>query len=140
MIYYIWVIFLAKYDFSDGWLLVSIIYCKKGASLKNIISVGDMLNHSIFNLSELSSGLNKLLANRFIDRNREGKYSITQKAEDFYNQNKRAGEGCINEMMRMSAILTKMPCEDYEATINIYENEYKHALGLLRRTISKLQI
>ena len=58
---------MAKYEFSDGWLLVSILYYKKGASLWNIISTGDMLNHSVFNLDELNSSINKLLANGYIE-------------------------------------------------------------------------
>ena len=50
-----------KFNWSDAWLLLSVIYAgDKGADLERIISVGDGINHDIFNPDELESGLARL--------------------------------------------------------------------------------
>ena len=58
-----------KYNSSDAWLLLTIIYAGSGeskATLDKIIAVGDAVNHSIFNEDELESGLARLTAGGFI--------------------------------------------------------------------------
>ena len=67
---------------ADEWLLSSIrIYGKAGASLRDVIAAGDMLNHSIFSAAELRAGLAKLLAARYI-REKAGKWYIRESGRD----------------------------------------------------------
>jgi hypothetical protein len=52
-----------KFNWSDAWLLLSVIYGgDEGADLERIISVGDGINHDIFNSEELESGLARLIS------------------------------------------------------------------------------
>jgi|WetSurMetagenome_2_1015567.scaffolds.fasta_scaffold165923_1 hypothetical protein len=48
---------------SDAWLILSIAMgdTRKGSSLRDIIAVGDYINHAIFTGAELRRGLSKLL-------------------------------------------------------------------------------
>jgi len=48
-----------SYLWTDAWLLLSIIYASRheGATLKYIIGYGDALNHAIFRMEEVESGL-----------------------------------------------------------------------------------
>ena len=62
-----------NWNWSDAWLLMSIQSVdKKGTDLRGIISTGDYINHSIFNLDELKNGFEKLIAIDYvrIDDNR----------------------------------------------------------------------
>lgn len=54
----------ARFGSSDGWLLLSIIYAAggAGASLRNIVSCGDYINHAIFTYAEVAEGINRLIA------------------------------------------------------------------------------
>ena len=54
------------FDYSDAWLLLSIIYAGKEATLTRIIGSGDMLNHAIFNEEELIGGFARLIAGEFV--------------------------------------------------------------------------
>jgi hypothetical protein len=63
---------------ADEWLLGSIrIYGKAGATLRDVIAAGDMLNRAIFSAAELRGGFAKLLAARCIRRN-AGKWYLRE--------------------------------------------------------------
>ena len=64
---------------SDEWLLSAIRQgsSSQGASLRDIIAVGDMLNHAIFSPAELRSGFAKLLAANYISE-KDGKWFIRE--------------------------------------------------------------
>ena len=56
-----------KFNWSDAWLLLSVIYAGgEGADLERIISVGDGIEHAIFNPDELESGLARLVSSGHI--------------------------------------------------------------------------
>ncbi len=57
-----------QFTSSDAVLLLAIIYAQdsESADLKSIITIGDFINHSIFTLQEINSGLNKLITFEFI--------------------------------------------------------------------------
>jgi hypothetical protein len=52
----------ARFESSDGWLLLSIIYAAggTGADLRNVVSCGDYINHAIFTHSDVEEGINRL--------------------------------------------------------------------------------
>ena len=100
-----------KYDFTDVWLLHSILFSRKGATLKRIISTGDYLNHAIFTYEELNRGLNRLIFNDFVAILGENKFIATQKAKQYYEKNKMENEGCIIQLFRMSKIFMEFPME-----------------------------
>ena len=59
---------MKKFNSSDAWVLQAIARAaiKKPASLQEIISTGDMLNHAIFTSGELQCGLYKLYKAKYI--------------------------------------------------------------------------
>lgn len=71
---------------TDEWLFKSIRDAagRKGASLVDIVSVGDYLNHSIFSLAELRSGLARLLAAGCI-KEKKGLWSVVAKAKPAFD-------------------------------------------------------
>src|SRR5579871_5703666 len=58
----------SQHPWSDAWLLLAIIYAGKtsAASLRDIISAGDYINHAIFTYDELATGLKRLAADGLI--------------------------------------------------------------------------
>ncbi len=72
-----------KYNSSDAWLLLAIIYAGNGnndAPLEKIISAGDWINHAVFNADEFESGLSRLTAGKFIKEKNET-FSFTPKVK-----------------------------------------------------------
>ena len=76
-----------KYNSSDVWLLLAIIYAsgEKSATLDEIIAAGDWINHAIFNEDELESGLARLTAGGFI-KEKNNAFSATQKVKRAYSK------------------------------------------------------
>ena len=86
-----------------------------------------MLNHAIFTKEELENGLNKLLNNGYIMFS-NGRFYTTEKAMNFYKDNRKIAEGCIAEWMRISEILKKQPIKINEPRIvAITDEEYINA-------------
>jgi len=68
-----------NWNWSDAWLLMSIISTdKKGTDLRGIISTGDYINHSIFSLDELKTGLEKLVSIDYVKIERERFFTTTR--------------------------------------------------------------
>jgi hypothetical protein len=76
-----------KYEWSDIWLLQAIISGggDEGASLYNIISIGDALNHAIFTDEELEGGFARLTEGKLIEE-RDGRFFATTEAKDIYSK------------------------------------------------------
>ena len=114
---------------TDCWVLFSVGFGKKGSTLKNIISTGDVLNHAILTREELEASLNKLLHNDYIS-NKGNKFLATNTARKFYAENKKHFEGCIAELIRLSEILEQQPAKPGEINIiKITEEEYENAMN-----------
>lgn len=73
-----------RFIWSDVWLLMSIYMAdqSRGASLRDIISIGDYINHSIFSASELRCGLAKLSYSGYI-LERESRFFLHGRAQEF---------------------------------------------------------
>jgi len=70
------------YTFSDAWVFMALFQYsseEKIIDLTNIIAQGDMLNHAIFTLEELSLGFRKLQIKGLI-KIEENKISLTEEA------------------------------------------------------------
>ena len=80
------------YDFSDAWFLTALIMRKDWANMKEIISIGDGLNHAIFTQNEINQALKRLIPVGYIETNGK-KYRATEKAYELTNcvAYKRAG-------------------------------------------------
>jgi hypothetical protein len=61
---------LPKYERSDAWLLLSVIYASHDhpASLGEILMLGDYINHTSFTQEELDSGFSRLKMGDWITR------------------------------------------------------------------------
>jgi|GEM_PF-2630603 hypothetical protein len=61
---------MKKFTSSDVWILHTIAYASahKPASLQDIITVGDFLEHAIFNYGELQNGLHNLFQAGYISQ------------------------------------------------------------------------
>ena len=80
------------YDFGDAWFLTALIVINDWADIKEIISIGDGLNHAIFTQSEINQALKRLIPAQYIETNAK-KYRATEKAYELANcvAYKRAG-------------------------------------------------
>lgn len=76
-----------KFNYSDAWLLLSIIYAKSNgiANLVNIIGYGDFINHAIFTIEELKGGFYRLINSDYIVE-KNGEYIPTSKIMLLYNK------------------------------------------------------
>ena len=97
---------LDRFESSDCWLLLSIGFSKRGASIKEIISSGDTYNHSIFTLDELNYGMSKLIHNGYVERKND-RFFLMEKAKLFYKAHEIHWEGCIQTLSRLSPIFQK---------------------------------
>ena len=108
--------------------MFSIGFSKRGSRLEDIIASGDMLNHAILTKEELESALNKLCRNDFI-RYSKNRFCATDKARDFFKENRRLSEDSITEWLRIAEVLKKIPVQIIElGIIEITEEEYENAV------------
>ena len=93
---------------SDGWLFATLKCLKKGKlNLYSILSIGDILNHSIFTLDEINDGLSRLESMEFVQIV-DDKFYFTDKAKRFIRFNKKQFEPIIAEQVRYSNLFQKM--------------------------------
>lgn len=124
------------FEASDGWLFATLKCMGKGnLKLKNILSIGDSLNHAIFTLDEINNGLSRLESEEFIIVDNL-KFHFTKKAKDFIKSNSKKFELCINEQVRYSNIFTGMMIsnnvrykeyfnnQDYDMAIAKYRSDW----------------
>ncbi len=71
-----------RYSLTDVWLLLSIAMCSRlnGATLEDVISVGDYINHAIFKTQEIRIGTGKLIAGGKITCE-DGKFRLTDQMQ-----------------------------------------------------------
>mgnify|MGYP000038954513 FL=1 len=94
---------------SDGWLLSTLLIIRKGKlQLKDILMIGNILNHAFFTLEEVNNGLSRLESENYIEL-KDGKFSLTEKSKNFVKKNKKHFEGCIDRQVRYSRILSDIP-------------------------------
>ncbi len=69
---------------SDAWLACAISHCPNGADLKDIYSVGDLINHAIFMDDEILSGLLRLAEAGYIVEESSKIFFVAGDAKDFW--------------------------------------------------------
>ena len=112
-----------NFSSSDTWIMQTIIHCTyedSQASLKDIISVGDMINHAIFLPGELQSGIIKLINNEYIEIiNR--KIRLSKKGKDDFQKVIDAKKSLFKERNDIQKILKSdswKPNEEF----SLYDN------------------
>ena len=94
-----------EYNWSDAWILLAIVYAgDKGATLERIISVGDGINHAIFEPNELESGLARLTSGGFI-KEKNGVFSATVKVKRAYSRTTTPRREILKELEDIRAFL-----------------------------------
>jgi hypothetical protein len=98
------------YQWSDVWLLQSMIIGggEKGATLYNIISTGDALNHAIFTNDELESGFSRLTAGALVIE-KEKRFFPTKKAKAIYRAADEKGGSIYTVRERLGKRLNATP-------------------------------
>lgn len=100
-----------KYNYSDAWLLLAIIYASSGeteATLERIVAIGDAINHSIFNADELESGLARLTAGKFI-KEKNGIFSAALKVRRAFEKTASRGRTVEKELNDVAEFIKAAP-------------------------------
>jgi len=93
------------WNWSDAWLLMSIVTKdKKGTTLRDIISVGDYINHSIFSFDELKGGLEKLISIDYVVIKKD-RFLTTKKFERDYKTLKIIPKGMLKQVDQLHELL-----------------------------------
>ncbi len=76
---------LLKYERSDAWLLLSVIYASRNhpASLGEVLMLGDYINHTSFTQEELDGGFSRLKTDDWITGS-AAVFAATDKASKIY--------------------------------------------------------
>jgi hypothetical protein len=97
---------LAKYEMSDAWLLLAVIYASRHhpASLGEILMLGDYINHTGFTQEELDGGFYRLKVGDWI--NRSGAFfSVSEKTSTLYQSISRKELSARDELGALEAAL-----------------------------------
>jgi hypothetical protein len=97
---------LPKYESSDAWLLLSVIYASRNhpASLGEILMVGDYINHTSFTQEELDGGFSRLKAREWITGS-AAFFSTTEKTSNVYRTVGGKGLSAREELKQIEAVL-----------------------------------
>jgi len=118
-----------KYNWSDAWLLLSIIYAsdsENGAALEKIIAAGDWINHAVFNEDELESGLARLTAGGFI-KEKNKVFSATLKVRRAYAKTTSRGRAVSKELSDIEQLIgAALPASAQPNINNLKYAEFSH--------------
>lgn len=95
------------FDISDGWLLSTLIISGKKSTLKDIVLIGNAVNHAIFTLGKINDGLSRLESEGYIVF--KNSVYLSDKAKTFDKKNKKRFEPVIDMQVRYSKILAGVP-------------------------------
>lgn len=116
---------IKKYNSSDAWLLLSIIYAGGAngtATLEKIIGAGDYINHAVFNPDELESGLARLAAGKFI-KGKNKFFSITLKVRRAYAETTSPRRAADKQLSDIGNLIGASAATDEQP----HENNLKYA-------------
>ena len=121
------------FEKSDAGLFATVkLMNKRKLLLKNLLRMGDTLNHAIFTLEQINNGLSRLESENYIEFV-GNKIYITEKAKRLINSNRKGiFEPCIEELYRYSNLFETIQLQN-EVVYKEYfsEEDYKKALHLL---------
>jgi hypothetical protein len=100
----------SDFVWSDGLLLFAIAFTRRGegASLQDIISVGDYIDHSIFTGLELRHGLSLLKRAGYIDE-KNGQFLLAGAARDYWQPFKDSRKTVATLLKEMNTFLGVNP-------------------------------
>jgi hypothetical protein len=96
-----------QFTWADAWILLSIIFgsSKSGsATLRDVIEVGDGLNHAIFNYGELDDGLWRLIEAGHIVRDGD-RFRVTETVATAYGKISRRARVHMRQMEELETFL-----------------------------------
>lgn len=120
---------IKKYNWSDAWLLLSIIYAsnsESGATLEKIIAAGDWINHAVFNEDELESGLARLTAGGFI-KEKNKVFFATLKVRRAYTKTTSRGRAVSKELCDIEQFIGAIsPTSEQPNINNLKYSDFSH--------------
>jgi hypothetical protein len=96
-----------QFTWVDAWILLSIIYGsaeRGGATLRDIIAVGDGINHAIFNYGEMDDGLLRLIEGGHVVRDGD-RFRITDAVAAAYDGISRRVKAPMKQMDELQRFL-----------------------------------
>ena len=129
------------HNWSDAWLLLSIIYANHqgDVTLDKIIAAGDAINHAIFTPEELESGLARLTESGFIEGN-GGRFFLAKDAQ-LPAKLARTRRSMHNELNDVAALLgtpsaiDDQPSENNLSYPSFSVSAYNDAVDKYRRSV-----
>jgi len=121
-----------NWNSSDAWLLQTIMQStirNSTADLSAIISVGDYINHAIFNWEEFRDGMENLLRAKYVKENK-GAISLTATFHKDYKAMGKAPKSMNKEYEFVQAFLQAKTTllEGEKVKLNIGEKDFKLAV------------
>lgn len=121
-----------KFINTDGWLFVTLLYCGKDTTLKNILWIGDMLDRMFFTFAELNDGLSRLESEDLIKIGSQ--ITLTDKAKKFEKRHKKIFENYIDKQLRYRGIFEKIPLSNQISYKEYFtQKEYDNAVAAILR-------
>lgn len=114
---------------NEAWLFQSIVHSDngEGATLAAIIATGDYINHSIFTLAEINSGLINLSVLKLIRFENE-KAFVTESGRSFFEQLKPESRSMQKEMQLIATkFMLMIPESDLIPTDPVSKKAYDKA-------------
>jgi hypothetical protein len=109
-----------QFTSADAWILLSIIYGSAesgGATLRDIIAVGDGINHAIFNYGEMDDGLSRLTEGGHVARDGD-RFRVTDAVVTAYRGISQRVKAPFRQMDELQRFLGARPrITDYVPTI-----------------------
>jgi hypothetical protein len=113
---------VGSWTFPDAWLLTAIgQFGRRGASLSELISAADALNHDVPTEAQAASSLGRLIASGLLEV-AEGRYRASREGRSIY---KRRQGGMFELSGSVLAALASVPCVD--GTVDFAEGEFQTA-------------
>ncbi len=128
-----------QFTSSDAVLLLAIIYAKDSetSDLKGIIITGDFINHCIFTLQEINSGIKKLINAGFVSYNDNQFFPTKALIKKYFKERPRKGQvhkdlEYIEDILFNNAIdknstkesIIKITQSEFDNTIKEYQDEF----------------
>jgi hypothetical protein len=121
------------FESADTWILLALIYGgglgAPGATLRDLLSAADYLNHAIPTRLELDGALNRLLAAGCL-RGADGRYQVTPAVAAYYQGVSRPGRQTRRDWDDMEKFIAGLPpLQACPRRVTIGEDEYAVALA-----------
>lgn len=118
---------------SDAWLLQTILQStirNPTVDLDGIISVGDYLNHAIFNWEEFFDGMERLMSVKYV-KEKNGKFSLTPLFRKQYEAFGKAPKSMAKEYIFLKEFLEAKPISEKvkKVELKITEETYRAAVA-----------